>query len=120
MADDDPFINALARSYDGDPSTADVMARYRAPQWGGLKSYMPDQPDWMKTAQNALGRGLEAIPDSVALAANFLPGANALASARSLGTFVWVELVQATGPSRFALESCFLDVELRARSRVRG
>ncbi len=73
MADD---IDPIRQSYGPDSlSTADVMAQYRAPQWGGLKSYLPDQPEWMKTVQGYLGRGIEAIPESVALAANFLPGA---------------------------------------------
>lgn len=36
--------------------------------WGGLKSYMPEQPELMKSIQNALGRGLAAIPPEAALA----------------------------------------------------
>ncbi len=64
------LVNALSQ-----PSTADIMARYRAPQWGGIKSYLPSQPEWMRSAQNYLGRGLAAIPPDVALASNFLaPG----------------------------------------------
>ncbi len=94
MADDDPFVNALARSYDGDPSTADVMAQYRAPQWGGLKSYMPDQPDWMKTAQGYAGRALGAVPPEAQLILNLLgrtPARGAMSAApapqqRSVGT----------------------------------
>ncbi len=61
------LVNALAQ-----PSTADVMAQYREPQWGGLKSYLPDQPEWMKTAQEYLGRGLAAIPPEAQFALNFL------------------------------------------------
>ncbi len=61
------LVNALAQ-----PSTADVMAQYRPPQWGGLKSYLPDQPDWMKTAQGYAGQAMAAIPPEAMLAMNFL------------------------------------------------
>ena len=88
MADD--LINALLERY-GQPSpggdrhpdignalaqasTADVMAQYQPPArtWGGIKSYLPDQPGWMKTAQGYVGRGLAAFPPEAMLALNFL------------------------------------------------
>src|SRR5258708_2317359 len=49
------------------PSTADVLARMPPKPWGGLKSYLPEQPDWMKAAQGYLGQGLQAV-DKVAQA----------------------------------------------------
>lgn len=49
------LINALAQ-----PSTTDVLAQYRAP-WGGIKSYLPDQPEPMRIAQGYAAQGLRAI-----------------------------------------------------------
>lgn len=64
-------LNALMAQ----PSTADTMAQYQPPAqpWGGLKSYLPDQPDWMRTAQGYLGNALAA-------AERFSPEAMMLAS----------------------------------------
>jgi hypothetical protein len=70
MADERDEILA---QYAGDgPTTADILANMPAPRWGGLKSYMPQQPPWMKAAQQYLGAGMAAIPESAAIASNFL------------------------------------------------
>lgn len=40
--------------------------------WGGLRSYLPEQPEWMKYAQQTFGNALGSIPPEVALMLNFL------------------------------------------------
>jgi hypothetical protein len=75
MADD---IDPIRQAYGPDSlSTADVMAQYRAPQWGGLASMVPPlQPEWMKAAQRYFGQGLAAIPPEAMLALQFLVRTN--------------------------------------------
>ncbi len=71
------LLNALAQ-----PSIADVMAQYRAPQWGGLRSYLPDQPEWMKVAQGYAGQGLGALNK---LAGSMPPGVGDVVLAGLMG-----------------------------------
>ena len=61
MADNDALINALLEK-----------ARPQQQAWGGLKSYAPDQPEWMRTVQQSVGRGLASIPEPAMFALNFL------------------------------------------------
>jgi hypothetical protein len=86
MADDapDPTLDMLRQAYgDGSLSTANIRDLYRAPQWGGLASHLPNiQPAWMKTAQRYFGQGLEGAqnysPEATFLS-NFLTHNPALA-----------------------------------------
>lgn len=61
MAERDALIEALMRNplqaggTGSDLTTADILSRMPPPAWGGLKSYLPEQPDWMKSAQRAFG-----------------------------------------------------------------
>jgi len=57
------------------PTLADVLqGRAEKPpaSWGGLKSYLPEQPEAMKSAQKAVGGFLASLPPEAMLALNFL------------------------------------------------
>ncbi len=54
-------VDDILRRYGDQPSTADVLDQMPPKPWGGLKSYLPDQPEWMKTAQSYAGRGMAGL-----------------------------------------------------------
>jgi hypothetical protein len=64
MAETHDELARMLLQYGDQPSTADVNALMPPKLWGGLKSYLPEQPAWMTTIQHNplvskfLGEGL--------------------------------------------------------------
>src|ERR1043165_6012816 len=69
----DTGIPTLAEILQGkDQAKAEELKAREAQAWGGLKSYLPEQPEAMRSAQSTIGRGISAVPPEVMLMLNFL------------------------------------------------
>lgn len=107
---EDPRLRLLEEAYG--PDTSNVMDQYVRPTepWGGLKSYVPEQPWWMKEAQGYIGAGLkgvasvgETLPPGVADAMTVvLPGAKMTRGATKLPAPASITRPEITGSKDLA------------------